>query len=683
MAHTRYLLSWLLLVVSSAPAGAQQCPPGPLALVLSGGGAKGFAQIGALRVLDSLAIRPDLVVGSSIGAVVGALYAGGMTARQIDSLTRILPLFDSSPVIASRLPHEWGSLPPAVLWEQGVRGLTLTTGGMRELQTNALLDRMLLRANLQARGDFDRLPIPFRAVATNLRNRRAVVLKSGDLAQAVRASIAVPLVFAPERIESEIYADGSISASLPIAVARAAGAKRIIAVDLRDAAAGDSVELTSPGVLAGQLANFLFTQPLDSLGPDDVYIWPDVNGVANLRFNRRVRDRLLVNGRAAADSALRKTSCFPQRSVAVPLPLPARLTSWTVVNGTPTDAETMGRVLGLSPEGPLHVKALEAQLGELAHIEAFRELWLGPVGAGDSVAFRAQVIRAAPHVAALGLAYDHDLGGRLWVGGLDRVLFRGIETSGVLTLGRYRSDFTGMLLTHLGVRRMSLSPLMELQLRAEDIRQFRDNSGDFDRLPIREAIGQAGLEWARLGAWRMRGTGGLVSWRTPEGENLSTAGLFFLARTEPGVATELHAEAAVTRDYRFVLGEAAALLRIRRLTLTPGVRVGVGRELPVQTSFEFGGVDGFPGLAIAERRGDRELVARVQSALLVRDPVSVRLLVAAGRSATGGDLFDRSRWLGGVRAGLYATTPIGPMAFEYGVASNGRRAAFIRVGRWF
>jgi hypothetical protein len=299
------------------------------------------------------------------------------------------------------------------------------------------------------------------------------------------------------------------------------------------------------------------------------------------------------------------------------------------------------------------------------------------------VVFRAQAIRAAPHVAALGLAYDHDLGGRLWVGGLDRALLRGLEMSGVLTLGRYRSDLTGLLLTHLGVRRMSLSPLLELQLRGEDIRQFRDNSGNFDRLPIREASGQAGLEWARLGAWRIRGTGGLVTWRTPAGENLSTEGLFFTARTEPGVTTELRGEAAVTRDYSYVLGEAAALLRIRRLTLTPGARVGVGRDLPVQTTFEFGGVDGFPGLASAERRGDRELVARVQAALLVRDPVSVRLLLAAGRSAMGGALLDGSRWLGGVRAGLFATTPIGPMAFEYGVASNGRRAAFIRVGRWF
>lgn len=450
----RYWLRLLLLAVVSTPGRAQQCAPGPVALVLSGGGAKGFAHIGVLRVLDSLGVRPDLIVGSSVGAIVGALYASGLSAGQIDSLTRAVPLFETSRVIASRAPHEWGSLPPAVLWEQGSRGLTLVTGGARELQTNALLNQMLLRANLQARGDFDRLPIRFRAVATNLRNREAVVLQSGDLVQAVRASIAVPLVFAPERIGTEVYTDGGISANVPIAAARAAGAKRVIVVDLKDPPASERVELSSPEALAGQLTSFLFTQPLDSLGPDDVYIWPDVAGVANLRFDRGTRDRLLASGRNAADSLLRGR-CFPAHPAQYVAPPPSQLTNWVVVNGTELDAETMGRVLGLKRDSPLHLRALEAQLAELAHIEAFRELWLGPTGEGDSVVFRAQAIRAAPRVAGLGLAYDHDLGGRLWMGGLDRALFPGIETSGILTLGRYRSDFTGILLTHIGVRRMS------------------------------------------------------------------------------------------------------------------------------------------------------------------------------------------------------------------------------------
>ena len=115
----------------------------------------------------------------------------------------------------------------------------------------------------------------------------------------------------------------------------------------------------------------------------------------------------------------------------------------------------------------------------------------------------------------------------------------------------------------------------------------------------------------------------------------------------------------------------------------PSARLGVGNRLPVQAGFEFGGQGGFPGLQVGERRGDRELVARLQSSWQVRGPLALRFLMAVGRSATGGGLVAEDRWLAGIRAGVGAETPIGPVSFEYGVASNGRRAAFVRVGRWF
>lgn len=179
-------------------------------------------------------------------------------------------------------------------------------------------------------------------------------------------------------------------------------------------------------------------------------------------------------------------------------------------------------MLGLGPNEALDVSALEAQLAGAADLESFNEIWLGPVGGADTVDFRAVVIPAARRVAGFGVAYDHDLGGRLWLGALDRYTVRGLEGSAVLSLGRFRSDLTGTLLTHVGVGHMSLTPLLSFRLASEDVRQFTPDGANFERLESREAAAFAGVEWARLGDWRMRAGGRLATWRTPTGETRST-----------------------------------------------------------------------------------------------------------------------------------------------------------------
>lgn len=677
------LRSFLLFILVAPSLRAQACPEQPLALVLAGGGAKGFAHLGVLSTLDRLGIRPDLVVGTSIGAIIGALYASGLSARQIDSVTHALPLTDLTSTLTNRSPHNWGDLLPLLLWEQGQRGFSLVTGGESELRTNAMLNRMLLRANLLARGDFDRLPIRFRAVATDLRSRETVVLATGDIAQAVRASSAIPLVFSPGRVGDRVLIDGGISANVPIAEARAAGARRVIVVDLREEPAPDTVDITSPGAVATRLATFLFRQPLEALGPDDIHIRPEVRGFANLGFGPANRDRLIAHGRTAADSMLARARCLPRPPPLAAGSLPTWLGSWEASNGTARDGETMGRVLGLSRGQRIDMAALSVQLAEATKLEVFRELWLGPVGTGDTVFFHAQVTPPARRVAGLGVAYDHDLGGRLWIAGLDRTSIRGAEAIGVLTLGRFKSDLTATLLSHLGIGRTRVTPLMSVRLLSEGVRQFDARGENFTKLEISEATGAAGVEWARLATWRIRGAAAAALWRTPDGVDHSTAGTVVSAQTELGRPLTVELELTWMGDYQLARGEMGTSLHRGRLTVEPQVRMGVGRRLPVQTAFELGGADGFPGLTVGERRGDRELLIRVQSAWQLRGALALRWLVAAGRSATGGDLFDGHRWLGGIRLGVGAATPIGPVNFEYGFASNGEKAAFIRVGRWF
>ena len=437
----------LIGLLAVAPAEAQTCPPARTALVLSGGGAKGLAHIGVLRVLDSLGIRPDLVVGSSMGAIIGGMYASGYSGREIDSLARALPIADLFRTYQPRAPRSLGLIQPLVMWEQGARRFTIQSAAVGEAEVNALVNAAMLRGNLLARGNFDSLPIPFRAVAADLADRTPVVLASGDLARAVRASIAVPLVFAPESLNGRILADGGLAANIPVAVARAEGAQRVIVSDATQHP-GDSLDLFSPIALADRLLGFLFEQSTDSLGAEDVLVRPAVEGFPGLNFSAQNVDRLIRHGSAAADTTLPKARCLPRHPGPVPPTLPSRMAGLTIEGSNASERLALRRLLGLGLSDSLDADLLHSRVRHLAHSEAYQAVWLAPSGSGDSVAFDVSVRRAPRRVVGLGLAYDNELGGRMWVGAVDRRIFDvALEGSTALFLGEFRKEL------YLGFRR--------------------------------------------------------------------------------------------------------------------------------------------------------------------------------------------------------------------------------------
>ena len=136
----RALFFLLIGLVTADSAIAQACPHARVALVLSGGGAKGLAHIGVLQVLDSLGIRPDLVVGSSMGAIIGGMYASGYSGREIDSLARSLPIAGLFRTYQPQAPRSLGSLQPLVVWEQGEHRFKLQSAAVSEAEVNALVN---------------------------------------------------------------------------------------------------------------------------------------------------------------------------------------------------------------------------------------------------------------------------------------------------------------------------------------------------------------------------------------------------------------------------------------------------------------------------------------------------------------------------------------------------------------
>lgn len=688
-----WLAAWLAASAWTAPLAAQvpACPAGRTALVLSGGGAKGLAHLGILAALDSLGVRPDYVVGTSIGAVVGALYAGGYRPRQIDSLIKLYSptiLFTSRDPVA---PYPWLPFVPLLVWGRDAQGFGLQSPVVREVEANALLSALLLRPNLVAAGDFDRLPIPFRAVATDLATRDTTVLASGDLAQAIRASAAVPLVLPPERVGGRLLADGGLSANVPVAVARGLpGVTRVIVSDVSAPLLTMEQLGAGPLAIADQLAGFLFLQPMDSLRGGDVYIRVDVEHFRNLDFSAAALDSIQAQGRIAADSALSGARCLPSGTIPIP-PLPSRVENFRLTGGTPGDQAVLRNFLGLQGSPHLDEPSLAARVLEVSKLSGYTALWLHPAVVGDTVRFRAVVQPAPSELAGVTMAYDRDLGARAGMMYLNRRVFgRTLEGSAVLGVGTLLTDLTLGLRRYLGAGQSWLAPALTVHLENQAITLYDTEGVDIGRTDTRQGVLFAGLEQGTSRGWFLAvGFDGRL-WKdadtatvtgTPDTKG-SSAGIRFSARRPRG-AWKTDGEVVWSATFQRVGVGTSYTATLGHLTVTPELHLGWGEDLPLQDQFPLGGTEGFPGLATEQVRGDREVFAGVNVSRPIRGSLRWEVLLASGRSANGGSLFADTDWLGGIRAGLAVETPLGDVQAAYGITTTGIDNVFVRVGRWF
>ncbi|OWQ47739.1 hypothetical protein CDL60_10080 [Roseateles noduli] len=298
-------------------------PPGPVAtpaadqaqrpklgLVLSGGGARGLAHVGVLKVLERERIPVDIVTGTSMGAIIGGLYASGMSADDLDrELSRIAwdRLFASRvdrQDLSQRRKEEDFEFSATI--EFGLRDgeVRVPTGTLSSRGLEALLRRLTLPVRDQTK--FDRLPTPFRAVATDMENGRERILAEGDLALALRSSMSVPGVFAPVEWEDRILGDGGLVNNLPVDVAREMGATRLIAVNVGTPVGGRDT-LNSLLGLTAQMINILTEQNVQrsiasmSAG-EDLLITPSLGKLTSGDFDK-VKE-LIRAGEEAAEALL-------------------------------------------------------------------------------------------------------------------------------------------------------------------------------------------------------------------------------------------------------------------------------------------------------------------------------------------------------------------------------------------
>ncbi len=283
----------LILLASVMPAMADSAVRPKVGLVLSGGGARGLTHVGVLKVLERERIPVDVIAGTSMGAIVGGLYASGMDAAQVE---REVQRLDWDNVFASRVERREISqrrkeqdfeVSPLIEVGIGADGLKAPLGPVSSRGLEAHLRRLTLSAGQV--DDFDKLPTPFRALATDMETGEPVILQRGDLAMALRSSMSVPGVFAPVEVDGRILGDGGLVNNTPVDVARAMGAQRLIVVNIGTPLFKREVLSSLTGVTA-QMISILTEQnvqrSLASLTKHDVLIAPVLDGLTAADFNR-------------------------------------------------------------------------------------------------------------------------------------------------------------------------------------------------------------------------------------------------------------------------------------------------------------------------------------------------------------------------------------------------------------
>jgi NTE family protein len=252
------------------PPRAQPKPP-VIGLALGGGAARGFAHIGVIQVLEEAGIRPDLVIGTSAGSLVAALYASGKSGKELAALAQTM---DEGAITDWSFPGRG-----LIRGEALARYVREHTGGRR----------------------IEQMKLPLGIVATDLDSGQGIVFRVGDTGVAVRASSAVPAVFQPVRIGTREYVDGGLVAPVPVRYARQMGAQLVIAVDISEppdgAATGDALRmlLQTFSIMGRSINRF-------ELAEADIVLRPKLAGVSGADFGARARS--VQAGREAAQAML-------------------------------------------------------------------------------------------------------------------------------------------------------------------------------------------------------------------------------------------------------------------------------------------------------------------------------------------------------------------------------------------
>ncbi|MEP7328920.1 MAG: patatin-like phospholipase family protein [Betaproteobacteria bacterium] len=410
--------------VAAKPAGARP----KIGLVLSGGGARGMTHVGVLKVLQQLNVPIDYIAATSMGAIVGGLYASGMSPLQMEKQLETVSwptLLSDSPArgdVSFRRKEFEAEFPLGL--EIGYRDGQFRTFKGALSGSNLELFLHELTRNVDRIDNFDKLPIPFRAIATDMVNGDQIIFDHGRLYQAMRASMSVPGMFAPVELDGRILGDGGLVNNLPVDVVRAMGAEIVIAVNIGTPLMSRD-QLSSVVGYASQMINILTEQnvrtQLGTLRPQDVLISPNLGELTFIDFSKASEFIALgVKAAEAAHSQLIALASTPvqyaafEQKLAVPtLSLPATLDFIRVEGTQYANPQVLEDQMKTKPGEPFNLKTLENDMARLYGRGDFEQIDYALVsqGAREGVVVNVTEKSWGPNFLRFGLLLSTDLQG--------------------------------------------------------------------------------------------------------------------------------------------------------------------------------------------------------------------------------------------------------------------------------
>lgn len=720
-----YLIVLPLVIVEAAGAASQAAKRPRIGLALSGGGARGAAHIGVLKVLEEHRIPIDYIAGTSMGALVGGLYASGMSTRDLESL---ISTIDWADAFSDRIRREDRSFRRKrdddlylIKHKPGVsRGKLKFPPGILDGQKIDLLLKKCTLPVVTVR-DFDDLQIQYRAVATDLATGETIVIYQGDLALAMRASMSIPALFAPREINNRLLADGGLSCNLPIDAVRDMGADVVIAVDIgtrlqkRD-------ELQSVLAVTDQVTTIMTRSDADvqiaSLTSDDIFIQPDLGDITTASFERAA-EAIPIGAHAAnaGHASLSRLSVSEEEYRAYKTELGNRVSEpvideLRVVNQSRLSDEVIASMIVVEADVPLDIEQLEQNLEQLYGLELFESVYYDITGESGRTVLTVTVRERSwgPNYLQSGIAVFEDFEGPNFNLAAAYTRTAIDRLNGEWRIGFQVGQEPGVFSELYQPLDRRLRYFLHLQASARELADnvFDSDGNKLSELGVRRygagvAAGRELGTWGEIRAGVLRETGRIdiqvgdpgvpgVDFDTGEAflqfsvdeldnVNFPQSGGDLRIRLASGLEelgsdTE-YEQAVVEGSYAYTLGRYTGLL---------GGLFGTTRDsdAPYQSLFRLGGFARLSGLEQNELRGQH---AALLSGVFFRRFGDFKIVsLYGGLSAEYGNVFQRKNDISfdnGIASGsafVGLDTILGSVYLGYGLAEGGRRNLYFVLG---